>query len=90
MLLPDARADVLSLVKSLDNIIDATEAITKDFLIQKPCFPEPYHKDLLHLTTNSLNQLTTYYLQHVLFLAKHTLYLPILITSTFMSMKQIY
>jgi len=54
MLLPDARADVLSLVKSLDNIIDAAEAITKDFLIQKPCFPEPLHKELLDLTTNTL------------------------------------
>ena len=39
LLLPDARADVLSLVKSLDNIIDATEEITKDFYIQKPKFP---------------------------------------------------
>jgi len=40
MLIPDVRADVLSLVKSLDNIIDATEYISKEFLIQKPFFPE--------------------------------------------------
>lgn len=50
MLLPDARADVLSLIKSLDNIIDATEEITKDFYIQSPNFPKELHQDILKLT----------------------------------------
>ncbi|MBN2898478.1 MAG: DUF47 family protein [Clostridia bacterium] len=54
MLLPDTRADVLSLVKSLDNIIDATEEIFKDFHIQCPVFPEKFHNDILTLTENSV------------------------------------
>ncbi len=54
MLLPDARADVLSLVKSLDNIIDATEEITKDFYIQKPKFPKELHKLIIDLINNSI------------------------------------
>ncbi len=54
MLLPDTRADVLSLIKSLDNIIDATEEISKDFYIQKPQFPEAMHKDIMDLTQNSI------------------------------------
>jgi predicted phosphate transport protein (TIGR00153 family) len=54
MLLPDTRADVLSLIKSLDNIIDLTEEITKEFNIQKPSFPSSLNLDLSELTSNSL------------------------------------
>lgn len=54
LLLPDVRADVLSLIKSLDNIIDATEEITKDFAIQKPKFPIELSQSLLELTSNSI------------------------------------
>lgn len=54
MLLPDARADVLSLVKSLDDIIDSTEEISKDFSIQKPKFPMELNKDILEMTHNSI------------------------------------
>jgi len=54
MLLPDTRADVLSLVKSLDNIIDQIEAITKDYHIQKPQFPEEMHKEILEMTRSSV------------------------------------
>lgn len=54
MLLPDTRADVLSLVKSLDNIIDATEEITKDFYIQKPKYPKELHKEILEITNSSI------------------------------------
>lgn len=54
MLLPDARADVLSLVKSLDDIIDATEEITKDFNIQKPKFPKELHHDILKITRDTI------------------------------------
>ncbi len=55
MLLPDTRADVLSLIKSLDNIIDATEAITKDYNIQKPVFPKELTGDIQKLTSNALH-----------------------------------
>lgn len=54
MLIPDTRADVLSLVKSLDDIIDATEEITKEFFIQKPSFPKEFHSDIVALTSNSI------------------------------------
>ncbi len=54
MLLPDTRADVLSLVKSLDNVIDKTEEITKDYHIQKPQFPKEMHKDILEMTRSSV------------------------------------
>lgn len=54
MLLPDARADVLSLIKSLDNIIDSIEETTKDFHVQKPSFPKELHHDILQLTHNSI------------------------------------
>jgi len=54
LLLPDARADVLSLIKSLDNIIDITEEVTKDFHIEKPKFPQILHKPIHELTKNSI------------------------------------
>lgn len=54
LLLPDARADVLSLIKSLDDIIDAIEAITKDFGIQKPKFPDILHDGILQMTHSSV------------------------------------
>lgn len=54
MLLPDARADVLSLIKSLDNIIDSTEEITNNFRIQKPQFPLCLHPQIMDLTHNTI------------------------------------
>lgn len=54
MLLPDARADVLSLIKSLDDIIDYTEEITKQFCIQRPNFPSELHPSILELTHNTV------------------------------------
>lgn len=54
MLLPDVRADVLSLINSMDNIIDATKAIAKDFYIQKPKFPPNLKKDILDLISNTV------------------------------------
>lgn len=53
MLLPDVRADVLSLIKSLDNIVDAVEEITKDFAIQKPAIPQKLHPSLTELIDNT-------------------------------------
>lgn len=54
LLLPDTRADVLSLIKSLDNIIDATEAIAKELCIQKPLFPNCLKDNIIDLTKNSI------------------------------------
>lgn len=53
LLLPDTRADVLSIIKSLDNVIDLTEMITKNFYIQKPQFPGILNKKIISLTSNS-------------------------------------
>lgn len=50
LLLPDTRADVLSLIKSLDNIIDATEEVSKEFAIQKPQFPHELKTMVVELT----------------------------------------
>ncbi len=50
LLLPDARADVLSLIKSLDDIIDSIEEIAKELYIQKPHFPEELNEDIQALT----------------------------------------
>lgn len=55
MLLPDTRADVLSLIKSLDDIIDSTEEITKEFYIQQPIIPKALHHELIDLTKNSIS-----------------------------------
>jgi len=54
LLLPDVRADLLSLIKSLDNIIDMTEEISKDFLNEKPKLPESLHKKIIQLTQASI------------------------------------
>lgn len=55
LLLPDVRADVLSLVKSLDNIIDLTEEIAKNLFIQRPNFPPSLHDPLLEMVTTSID-----------------------------------
>jgi predicted phosphate transport protein (TIGR00153 family) len=54
MLLPDARADVLSLIKSLDDIIDEIEEISKDVKIQRPVFPQSVHSDIKNLASNTV------------------------------------
>ncbi len=54
LLLPDTRADVLSLIKSLDNIIDDTEEIAKELHIQKPKFPKVLNPQILDLTANTI------------------------------------
>lgn len=42
-LVPNLRGDILSLVKDLDNISDIIEETSKEFLIQRPKFPEALH-----------------------------------------------
>jgi predicted phosphate transport protein (TIGR00153 family) len=59
LLLPDVRADVLSLIKSLDNVIDLVEEVTKDFCIQKPAIPSVLHDDIIDLTSNSVKAAET-------------------------------
>ena len=54
MLLPDVRADVLSLIKSLDDVIDITEEIMRDFRIQEPDFPIGLHQDMRDLVDHSI------------------------------------
>lgn len=49
MLLPDTRADVLTLIKSLDNIIDRVEETSKEIKVEKPVFPEAMHAETLKL-----------------------------------------
>ena len=45
-LVPNIRGDILSLIKDLDNISDLIEETSKDFLIQKPEFPEKLHEEI--------------------------------------------
>ncbi len=45
-LVPNIRGDILSLIKDLDNISDLIEETSKDFLIQKPAFPEKLHEEI--------------------------------------------
>lgn len=54
MLLPDARADVLSLIKSLDDIIDHIEETAREFHMQKPVFPPSLHEDIIKMTHYSI------------------------------------
>lgn len=60
MLIPDARADVLSLVKSIDNIVDLCKEIIIDLSVEKPKFPEYMEDDIFELlenTTKCINQI---------------------------------
>ncbi len=54
LLLPDVRADLLSLIKSLDNIVDLVEEISKDLKIEKPRFPHILHKDIIKMVNNNI------------------------------------
>ncbi|MGM0379931.1 MAG: DUF47 domain-containing protein [Bacillota bacterium] len=54
MLLPNVRADVLSLIKDLDDINDYIEDITKEFYIQSPNFPENLNSLLSDIIKNTI------------------------------------
>lgn len=59
-LVPNLRGDILSLIKDLDNISDMIEETSKDFLIQKPIFPQALHqpmKNMCHETLKCLDEL---------------------------------
>lgn len=53
MLLPNVRADVLSLIKDLDDVNDYIEDITKEFHIQSPNFPKDLNSLLIDIIKNT-------------------------------------
>ena len=60
-LIPDLRADVLSLVEDLDAILNAYDASGYRFTIEQPVFPATLHPDVLAIVesvTNSVEQIT--------------------------------
>ena len=60
-LIPDLRADVLSLVEDLDAILNAYDASGYRFTIEQPVFPSTLHPDVLAIVesvTNSVEQIT--------------------------------
>ena len=60
-LIPDLRADVLSLVEDLDAILNAYDASGYRFTIEQPVFPATLHPDILAIVdsvTNSVEQIT--------------------------------
>ncbi len=61
-LIPESRADVLSLLEGLDNVINIFEKVTKDFYIERPMIPEYFHpmyNDLCELVINAVEALIT-------------------------------
>ena len=60
-LIPDLRADVLSLVEDLDEILNAYDTSGYRFTIEQPVFPSTLHPDVLAIVesvTNSVEQIT--------------------------------
>lgn len=53
LLIPDARADVLGLLESLDDIIDTAQTVLIRFSIEKPLIWEPLKADFLELSATS-------------------------------------
>lgn len=49
MLIPESRGDVLGVLETLDDVIDKTEKVLEDFLIEKPEIPEIMKEDFLEL-----------------------------------------
>jgi len=50
LLIPESRGDVLGLLETLDNVIDVTEAVLKEFSIEKPEVVYNFKEDFLSLT----------------------------------------
>ncbi len=51
-LIPESRGDVLGILESMDNIIDAIKAATTEFSIEHPEIPEVLNEDVLLLIEN--------------------------------------
>ncbi len=54
-LIPDARSDVLRLLEHMDELIGMYQGNCYHFSIQKPDFPENFHKDLINLSNTAVN-----------------------------------
>jgi len=53
MLLPESRGDMLSLLETIDNVIDTTEEVLVQFDIQRPTIPNELNKDFIQLVEAS-------------------------------------
>lgn len=53
MLIPESRGDMLSLLETIDNVIDTTEEVLVQFEIQNPRFPKVLNKDVMELVEAS-------------------------------------
>lgn len=58
MLLPESRADILSLLESSDDAIDAVKSILSHIDIERPLIPQELHSRVLQLTLMSSKALT--------------------------------
>ncbi len=54
LLIPDSRGDVLGLLETLDDVIDVTEEVLREFSIERPTVLEDYKEDFLSLTEMSV------------------------------------
>ncbi len=54
LLIPDARGDVLGLLETLDDVIDVTEEVLREFSIEKPAELGEFKEDFLSLTEMSV------------------------------------
>lgn len=53
MLIPESRGDMLSLLETIDNVIDTTEEVLVRFDIQKPSIPKELNNDFMELVEAS-------------------------------------
>lgn len=53
MLIPESRGDMLSLLETIDDVIDTTEEVLIQFEIQKPNIPKELNKDVIELVETS-------------------------------------
>ncbi len=53
MLIPDARGDVLGLLETLDDVVDAAESIVLHFSMEMPDIPEEYRTDIIKMAEYS-------------------------------------
>ena len=53
-LIPELRADVLSLLEDMDGLVDVCQANCYRFSIEEPDIPTEFHRDFLNLTDTSV------------------------------------
>jgi len=53
MLIPESRGDMLSMLETIDDVIDTTEEVLIQFEIQKPKIPKILNKDVIELVEAS-------------------------------------